>query len=236
MDTVLIVDDDPEILDTVGFLLEDAGYRIATASDGEGLFRELEKTAPDLMILDVALGRENGFELAMQIRKTSTVPIIMLTGKGTETDRVVGLELGADDYITKPYSSAELLARVKAVLRRSRMTRADASVSTRDVAVFQGWKCDLTARKLFSPTGDEVTLTSGEFSLLAAFLDNPERVSSRERLLDLMHRENTYDRSMDVQVMRLRRKIEVDPGDPQLIQAVRGIGYIFSTKVEWSGS
>lgn len=236
MDTVLIVDDDLEILDTVGFLLEDAGYRVVTALDGGGMFKELDKEFPDLVILDVTLGEENGFELAMQIRKTSTVPIIMLTGKGTETDRVVGLELGADDYITKPYSSAELLARVKSVLRRSKMTRAGTSAPEREVAVFQGLKCDLTGRKLFSPTGNEVILTSGEFSLLAAFLRNPNRVLSRERLLDFMNRENTYDRSMDVQIMRLRRKIEVDPGSPKMIQTVRSLGYVFSTKVEWSKS
>ena len=233
MNTVLIVDDDPDILDTVGFLLEDAGYRVVTALDGKTMFKGLDKEFPDLVILDVTLGEENGFELAMQVRKTSSVPIIMLTGKGTETDRVVGLELGADDYITKPYSSAELLARVKSVLRRSKMTRTDTSTSTREVAVFQDWKCDMTGRKLFSPTGEEVALTSGEFSLLAVFLQNPERVLSRERLLDLTSRENTYDRSTDVQIMRLRRKIEVDPGNPQLIQAIRGIGYVFATKVHW---
>jgi len=233
MNTVLIVDDDPDILDTVGFLLEDAGYRVVTALDGKTMFKGLDKEFPDLVILDVTLGEENGFELAMQVRKTSSVPIIMLTGKGTETDRVVGLELGADDYITKPYSSAELLARVKSVLRRSKMTRTDTPASTREVAVFQDWKCDMTGRKLFSPTGDEVALTSGEFSLLAVFLQNPERVLSRERLLDLTSRENTFDRSTDVQIMRLRRKIEIDPGNPQLIQAIRGIGYVFAAKVEW---
>ncbi len=234
MNTVLIVDDDPEILDTVGFLLEEANYRVVTALDGGTMFRKLDKEFPDLVILDVTLGEENGFELAMQIRKTSNVPIIMLTGKGTETDRVVGLELGADDYITKPYISAELLARVKSVLRRSKITRTDTSASEWEIAVFQDWKCDMARRKLFSPTGDEVVLTSGDFSLLMAFLRNPERVLSREHLLDLMSRENTYDRSMDVQIMRLHRKIEVDSGNPQLIKAVRGVGYIFSTKVEWS--
>jgi DNA-binding response OmpR family regulator len=236
MDCILIVDDDPETLDTVGFLLDEAGYRAVTALNKDGMFRELEKESPDLVILDVMLGSENGFELAMQMRKTSSIPIIMLTGRRTESDRVVGLELGADDYITKPYGSAELLARVKSVLRRSKMPRTDGPAAQREVAVFDGWKCDLTGRKLFSPSGDEVILTSGEFSLLAAFVRNPERVLSRESLLDHISRKAAFDRSIDVQVMRLRRRIEADPGSPQLIQAVRGVGYVFSAKVNWSQS
>jgi two-component system OmpR family response regulator len=234
METIVLVDDDPDVLDTVGFLFEGVGYQVVCAADGAALFAELESGSPDLIVLDVGLGAESGLELAMQVRKTSSIPIIMLTGKGAETDRVVGLELGADDYITKPYSSAELLARVKSVLRRSKMTQPNQQENGREVATFEGWRCDLTGHKLFSSAGEEVRLTSGEFSVLTAFIRNPGRALSRERLLDLTGRENTFDRSIDVQIMRLRRKIEMDPANPKIIQSMRSIGYIFSTPVGWT--
>jgi len=233
MDTILIVDDDADVLDTVGFLLEDAGYGVISAMNGKSMFKELDKGQPDLIVLDVGLGNESGLELAMKVRKSSSVPIIMLTGKGAETDRVVGLELGADDYITKPYGSAELLARIKSVLRRSKITRTKSDDAGREIASFEGWTCDITGRKLHSPDGKEVSLTSGEFSVLVVFVQNPGRTLSRERLLDLTGREKTFDRSIDVQIMRLRRKIETDPSKPQLIQAIRAVGYVFSTQVEW---
>lgn len=234
MASILIVDDDAEVLDTLGFLLEESDYEVKTASDGKGMFKELDKNIPDLIFLDVSLGEESGFELALQIRKSLSVPIIMLTGKGAETDRVVGLEMGADDYITKPYSSAELLARVKSVLRRSKITQTAVAESGKNFASFEGWKCDLTGRRLFSEDGEEVELTSGEFSLLAAFVENPDRVMSRERLLDITKRENTFDRSIDVQIMRLRRKIEIDPTNPLLIKSVRAVGYTFASRVKRS--
>jgi two-component system phosphate regulon response regulator OmpR len=233
LDTVLIVDDDPEILDTVGFLLEDAGYGVITATNGQSMYSEIEHNSPNLIILDLSLGNENGLELAMHLRKISIIPIIMLTGKGRETDRVVGLELGADDYITKPYSSAELLARIKSVLRRSVMTLQSQTDKTRSIGTFRDWKCDMTARILLNPEGNEITLSSGEFSLLGIFLKNPNKALSRERLLDLSDREETFDRSIDVQIMRLRRKIEADPSDPQFIKAIRSVGYIFTVNVDW---
>jgi two-component system OmpR family response regulator len=233
MKRILIVDDDPEILDTVGFLLKDAGYSVDTAIDGRSMEYRIEQSPPDLIILDLSLGHENGLELAMQLRKTSIIPIIMLTGKGSETDRVVGLELGADDYVTKPYSSAELLARIKSVLRRSSLTKISHETENRKIAKFESWNCDLTSRKLYNLEGEEISLSSGEFQLLNIFLENPNKALSRERLLNLSHREETFDRSIDVQIMRLRRKIEKDPTDPQIIQSVRSVGYIFATFVEW---
>ena len=233
MDTILIVDDDSDVLDTVGFLFKESGYHVLTATSGKLMFKELDKGVPDLIVLDVGLGNESGLKLAMRIRETSLVPIIMLTGKKSETDRVVGLELGADDYITKPYSSAELLARVKAVLRRSKMTQEKGNKRKKEIAIFMGWKCDFTAHRLYSPDENEVKLTSGEFSILAAFIQNPGRTLSRERLLDLTGRENTFDRSMDVQIMRLRRKIELDPANPLFIKSIRSVGYVFSVQVEW---
>lgn len=206
MKRILVVDDDQELLDTIAFLLDQAGYQVKTAMDGRALFDCVESKWPNLVILDVGLGEESGFELAMVLRKRSSVPIIMLTGRDQENDRVVGLELGADDYITKPYSSAELLARIKSVLRRSDITKANAVRSQAAVAHFENWRCDISRRTLESPAGAEIPLTSGEFSLLAAFVQNPQRVLSREQLLDLTNRENTFDRSIDVQIMRLRKK------------------------------
>ena len=232
MDTILIVDDDSDVLDTVGFLLEESGYRILTATNGKSMFKELDKLTPDLIILDVGLGNESGLKLAMEVRETSMVPIIMLTGKKSETDRVVGLELGADDYITKPYSSAELLARVNSVLRRSKMAHSNKSSNGKQIIEFDGWKCDLTEYKLYAPDGDEVVLTSGEFSILAVFVQNPGRTLSRERLMDLTGRENSFDRSMDVQIMRLRRKIEPDLSSPKFIKTIRSVGYVFSVQTK----
>lgn len=233
MNTVLLVDDDLEVLDTVSFLLVEAGYNVITATNGQAMHAAIERDTPDLLLLDLTLGKENGLELAMQLRKTSIIPIIMLTGKGSEADRVVGLELGADDYITKPYSSAELLARVNSVLRRSTLTVKSSTEENRIIGKFQGWECNLTNRRLFNPDGDEVLLSSGEFLLLCIFLKNPNKALTREKLLDLTNREETFDRSVDVQIMRLRRKLETDPSNPHLIQAIRSVGYTFAVNVEW---
>jgi two-component system OmpR family response regulator len=184
------------------------------------------------------LGGEDGLTLARQIRKDSDLPIIMLTGKGDEIDRIVGLEMGADDYLSKPYNPRELLARIKSVLRRadkSWLAIQDDS-SPGEVAHFAGWKLDLAKRKLSSPKGKSIELTSGKFDLLSVFVRHPQRVLSREQLLDYAcgHARFPFDRSVDIQVMRLRRKVEVDPQNPELIRTVRSIGYKFTTKVEWS--
>lgn len=233
-DRILIVDDDADFLDTLSFLLKATGYDVSTAQDGQGLFSKQAEEQPDLILLDIGLGNEDGFELVLKLRKQSNVPVIMLTGRGHETDQVVGLELGADDYIVKPYKSGELLARVKSVLRRSRIVQKQVSERQPCVAHFMDWQCDTTLRKLTSPLGKDTPLTSGEFSLLAAFIQNPDCVLSRERLLSLTNRKNTSDRSLDVQILRLRRKLGQDAAEPELIQAVRSVGYILASKVEWS--
>lgn len=231
MNSILVVDDDAAVLDTLGYLLKKNGYQVSTAIDGATLFSELESGSVNLVILDVLLGQENGFELAMQIRRQSNVPIIFLTGKESETDKVVGLEVGGDDFISKPYSSAELLARVKSVLRRTKAFSQPDPDTENDIFGFLGWKCDLTGRKLYSVDGAEVILTSGEYSLLEIFLRNPGRTLSRKHILDLLGREDAFDRSIDIQVLRLRRKIGKLEEQDAVIQAVRGIGYIFAAKV-----
>jgi len=233
--SILIVDDDPDLRDTLSFLLAEAGYRPFDVVDGDAMRRRLGEGGIDLVILDLNLGKENGLELAMEIRRTSQIPIIILTAKSAETDRVVGLELGADDYITKPYSSAELLARVKSVLRRTCGPEkpSQRQEPKRDIARFAGWKLDLTARKLTSPDGREVFLTSGEMELLAVFVRHPDEVLSRENLLELLGRERSFDRSMNVQVMRLRKKIEENQQSPRFIKTVRSAGYVFAHRVEW---
>jgi len=235
LDHILIVDDDPYVLETVSYLLGESGYQVSTATDGDSFFAKFEADKPNLILLDIGLGQESGLELVMQIRKTSTVPVIMLTGKTSENDKVVGLELGADDYVAKPYSAAELLARIKSVLRRSKMTlSASEKEGAKTKAEFSGWKCDLTHRKLFDASGKEISLTSGEFQLLTVFLMNAGRVLSRKQLLDGTHREETFVRSIDVQIMRLRRKIEIDASSPQFIKSIRAEGYIFAEKINWS--
>lgn len=231
---ILLVDDDVDLLDTLSSLLVESDFEVATATNGSSFFSKHDDVSPDLILLDIRLGAENGFDLMRRLRKNSDVPVIMLTAKSDEIDQVAGLELGADDYITKPYRSAELLARIRSVLRRCSSGGDQGSENQKSVAHFGNWHCDLVCRKLISVTGDEVPLTSGEFLLLTAFVKNPDRILSRERLLELTHRENTVDRSLDVQVMRLRRKLEQDVSAPELIQAVRSVGYVFASQVEWT--
>jgi len=190
----------------------------------------------DLVILDLMLPGEDGLSLCRDLRTRSQIPVIMLTIMGEETDRIVGLEMGADDYIPKPFNPRELLARIKAVLRRTRhgtTTSGDPAAGHTGVLGFAGWKLDLTRRHLFSPAGLVVDLTSGEFDLLVAFAEHPRRVLSRDQLLDLTHGrcETPFDRSIDMQVSRLRRKIEADPKQPELIKTVRGGGYMFTPSV-----
>ena len=234
MEKILIVDDDIDILDTLSFLFEDAGYQTQTVENGLTMFKEIEYEAPDLIMLDLGLGDENGLELAIKLRKNHTIPIIMLTGKGGEASHVVGLELGADDYITKPYRAAELLARVKSVLRRSKISKVSPEEKNKKIALFDGCKCDIISRRVFSSSEEEIELTSGEFSLLAAFLQNPNQVLSRQQLLDMTGRENTFDRSIDVQVLRLRKKIQKEGVSADIIKAIRSIGYIFTGRVSWN--
>ena len=229
----MIVDDDEQICSLLSKFLVRYDYRVTTARDGKQMFRALEVSAIDLIILDLMLPGDDGFDLCRKIRATSVVPIIMLTAMREDTDRIIGLELGADDYLGKPFNTRELLARVKAVLRRSTMRQRPTEESPSSALLFDGWTIELTRRELRNPEGALVQLTSGEFDLLAAFADHAGRVLTRDQLLDIARgrASEVFDRSIDVQVSRLRRKIEEDPKEPMLIKTVRSGGYIFSANV-----
>jgi two-component system OmpR family response regulator len=231
---ILVVDDQQEICDMVQDYLSSEGYRISTAHDGSGMRRVMAQSAVDLVILDLMLPGEDGLTLARALREESTVGIIILTGRGETVDRIIGLEMGADDYLPKPFHLRELLARVKSVLRRVSTRTADRVPVHRSQARFAGWHLDLSSRELFSPAGREVRLTTGEFDLLAAFVNNANQVLTRDRLLDLARNREAgpFDRTIDVQVGRLRRKLEDDPQKPSMIKTVRGTGYIFTPTVE----
>src|SRR5215468_9599948 len=231
---ILVVDDQKEICDVVQEYLTGEGYRVSTASDGSGMRRVLGQSHVDLVILDLMLPGEDGLTLARGLRDESGIGIIILTGRGETVDRIIGLEMGADDYLPKPFHLRELLARVKSVLRRVSTRSNDKPAAQRHKARFAGWNLDLATRELMSPTGLEVRLTTGEFDLLAAFVNNANQVLTRDRLLDLARNREAgpFDRTIDVQVGRLRRKLEDDPQRPTMIKTVRGSGYIFTPMVE----
>ncbi len=233
---ILIVDDEQEICDVVEEYLTGEGYRVSTARDGAGMRRVLGQSPVDLVILDLMLPGEDGLTLARSLRSESGIGIIILTGRGDTVDRIIGLEMGADDYLPKPFHLRELLARVKSVLRRVQ-SRSDGNPQpVRSHARFAGWNLNLPSRDLLSPTGQQVRLTTGEFDLLVAFVNNANQVLSRDRLLDLARSREAgpFDRTIDVQVGRLRRKLEDDPQNPTLIKTVRGSGYIFTPAVDLS--
>jgi len=232
---ILIVDDQQEICDLVQEYLAGEGYRVSTAQDGAGMRNAMARSRVDLVILDLMLPGEDGLTLARWLRQESTVGIIILTGRGEIVDRIIGLEMGADDYLPKPFHLRELLARVKSVLRRASFSSTENQAAlARSRARFAGWNLDLSSRELFSPSGKEVRLTTGEFDLLAAFVNNANQVLTRDRLLDLARNREAgpFDRTIDVQVGRLRRKLEDDPQRPTMIKTVRGTGYIFTPTVE----
>ncbi|MBS1214106.1 MAG: two-component response transcriptional regulator [Proteobacteria bacterium] len=229
---ILIVDDDRELRQLLTAFLTRHGFRVDAAADGRAMAKLLEAGRFDLIVLDLMLPGEDGLALCRRLRAESTLPVIMLTALADETDRIVGLEMGADDYVVKPFNPRELLARIKAVLRRT----ATVPGSPREdgmTLVFEGWRLDLARRELHSPEGVLMPLTGGEFDLLTAFVEHPQRVLSRDHLLDLTRGRTAgaYDRSIDVQLSRLRRKIEADPNDPTLIKTVRGGGYLFAPPV-----
>jgi two-component system OmpR family response regulator len=231
---VLFVEDDPEIRGLVADFLRQSGFRVTVAQDGEDMDRELSANGVDLLILDIMLPKEDGLSLCRRVRASGNLPVIMLTARSSEIDRVVGLEIGADDYLTKPFSSHELLARIRALLRRSQYTAHESRGSRSSVLIFADWRLDLVARRLHSRDGTRVPLTGGEFELLVAFCEHPNRVLTRDQLLEFTTRGKApavVDRSIDIQVSRLRRKIERDPKDPVLIQTVRSGGYIFAAEV-----
>ncbi len=233
--SILVVDDDPRLCRLVSHQLTREGYSVRTAAGGEEMRRLISEALPDLVILDLMLPGEDGFSLARELRAQSNVGIVMLTGKTDTVDKIVGLEIGADDYVTKPFDERELLARVRSVLRR---VSDDARAQEQDgnIACFEGWGLDLTAYELVSPDGDTVHLTSHEFQLLAALVRHGHRVLTRDAILELLSgRDWTLeDRSVDVLVGKLRRKLETDPHDPKLIKTVRGVGYILAVDVTYA--
>lgn len=232
---LLVVDDDREIRDLVSHFLEKHGYAVENARDGREMNAALARNDVDLVILDIMLPGKDGLELCREIRERSHIPILMLTAMGEETDRIVGLEMGADDYLAKPFSPRELLARVRALLRRVNFLRIPPGAkATGRVLHFAGWSLDLARRRLTAPDGMLVGLTSGEFEMLVVFAEHPHQVLSRDQLLDLTRGRDSspFDRSVDVQVSRLRRKIEPDPKVPSVIVTVRSGGYVFTPGVD----
>ncbi len=232
---ILVVDDDAMVRQTITNFLEEQNVPVASVSSRQDLNSHLEKAHPSLILLDLRLGQEDGLDVLKEIRSHSDVPIIIMTGHSREeVDRVVGLELGADDYLAKPFSLRELLARVRAILRRHEMGRAArARDPERGGYRFNGWSLERRTRRLVNPHGAPVLLTKSEYALLLAFLKAPQRPLRREMLLQATRvREDIFDRSIDVQVLRLRRKLEIDPNAPRVIETERGVGYIFRAIVE----
>jgi two-component system OmpR family response regulator len=230
---LLIVDDDREIRSLLSGFFSRHGFRVSTAEDGRAMRQVLGAAKIDLVVLDVMLPGEDGLSLCRQVRGESRTSIIMLTAMGEEVDRILGLEMGADDYMPKPFSPRELLARVKAVLRRSGTSVDDPQPAAPAQLGFEGWRLNVARRQLHSPDEVLVQLSAGEFDLLVAFAEHAQRVLTRDQLLDLTRGRlaGPFDRSVDVQVSRLRRKIEADPKEPSLIKTVRSGGYIFTPAV-----
>jgi len=232
---ILAVDDDPSVRQMIVDYLGDNEMRVTAVASGREIADVMARETIDLLVLDLRLPGEDGMQIARRLRQESGLPIIMLTGLKDEADRVMGLELGADDYLTKPFSPRELLARIRALLRRTRAqeTVADGLQKIRAYR-FAGWELSVRLRRLITASGDIVVLTNTEFNLLAAFLAAPSRVLSRDQLLGLsrLHNDEVYDRSIDVQVGRLRKKIQPEETQPPLIKTERGAGYVFTAAVE----
>jgi two-component system, OmpR family, response regulator len=232
MPHILFVEDDAEISRLVGRYLRAADFRVSVLPDGKKIERALEDNRVDLILLDLMLPGEDGLSLCRRLRTHSRVPIIMVTAKGDELDRILGLEMGADDYLAKPFNPRELLARIRAVLRRTGAAAPVAELARH--FAFCGWRVDCLVRELTDPNGTRITLTSAEFDLLQVLCERAGRVLSRDQLLDLTHGRSadSLGRSVDVLISRLRRKIERDPHDPGIIKTVRSGGYLFVAKVE----
>ena len=230
---LLIVDVDADIRQLLGDYLRENGYRVTSAADGKGMRAVLAAGVPDLIVLDVMLPGEDGFSLCRAVRARSEVPIIMLTARGDDTDRIVGLEVGADDYVPKPFNPRELLARVKSVLRRANSLPPNLRREETRWFMFAGWSLDAMTRNLTAPDGVVVPLSSTEFKLLRVLLDHPGRVLTRDQLIELMLSRDAgpFDRALDVQVSRLRQRLREDAKDPAIIKTVRGQGYVLAAAV-----
>src|SRR5687768_1596432 len=231
---VLALDDDPSIRALVSDYLTENDLRVTAVASGNELAAVMEREAIDLVVLDLRLQGEDGMQIARRLREDSAIPILMLTGRAEEADRVMGLELGADDYLTKPFSPRELLARIRTVLRRRRAEVRQGRPEGIRAYRFDGWELNLNTRRLAASDGKAVPLSNGEFSLLVVLLGAPNRILSRDQLLDLsrLHNDEVYNRSIDVQILRLRRKIEADAAQPRYIRTERGAGYLFGVPVE----
>lgn len=229
---ILLVEDDPEISQMVADVLTENGFAASCASSASEMDDILERKPVDLVVLDVMLPGEDGFSICRRLRNSSSIPIIMLTARRADVDRIVGLEIGADDYVTKPFNSRELVARIRALLRRTHSGPAVYGKPARPLE-FDGWRIDLVSRQLHDPDGVQVALTSVEFDLLSAFCRKPGQILSREQLIELTHggTSGPIERSVDVHISRIRQKIEPDPKDPRTIKTVRLAGYVFTPRV-----
>ena len=232
---ILVVDDDPQIRALLQEYLAEHGLRVSAAAGGAAMNQILGEETIDLIILDLRLADEDGMAIARTLRDRLAIPVVMLTGVRDEADRVMGLELGADDYVTKPFSPRELLARIRTVLRRSKSAAADPA-PRREIRAYRfgDFELNLRTRRLKRLDGQSVSLTNGELNLLAALLAAPERILTRDQLLEAsrVYDNEVYDRAIDIQILRLRRKIEADPAQPRYIVTERGVGYLFSAQVE----
>ena len=235
-DRILVVDDDSEIRRLLKQYLEKNGYRVTTVGDGAGMWQALDDERVDLIVLDLMLPGTDGLELCRTLRTRSRIPVIMLTARGDEMDRVLGLEMGADDYLAKPFSARELLARIKVVLRRVRDLPVDPHADDAEQRVFSGWKLDTRTQHLTSPDGVVIPLSNAEYRLLQVLVTHANRVLTRDQLLDLTQGRDAgpFDRSIDVLIGRLRRRLGDDAKLPTLIKTVRGRGYIFTGKISKS--
>ena len=233
-DSILIVDDDAEIRSLLGEYLERSGYRVKAVADGRSMRAALKSGRPDIVILDLMLPGEDGLALCRELRAQTNVPILMLTARGEEADRIVGLEMGADDYVPKPFHPRELLARVKSILRRARSLPENLQPERVKRFCFSGWTLDVATRTLTAPDGILVDLSGTEYRLLRTLVDHPNRTLNRDQLIELMLDRDAgpFDRAIDVQVSRLRRRVRDNGKEPTLIKTVRGQGYVLATLVE----
>ena len=237
-DSILIVDDDPEIRRLLVDYLARNGFEAFAARDGREMWLALDHHAIDLVVLDLMLPDTDGLTLCRDLRAKSSLPVLMLTARGEETDRIIGIEMGADDYLVKPFNPRELLARIKSILRRTRALPPNLRPEPARYMRFSGWTLDTASRLLTAPDGVATPLSGGEYRLLRILLDHPNRVLNRDQLTELIHgREaEAYDRAIDVQISRLRQRLRDDSREPELIKTVRGEGYVLATTIATSSS